>query len=69
MLRNKTLTYSSRTAALMLQYMDTVDIMRTILRTEHTGNWALHIAAISEMLPFMTASLHNFYTKSAWIYV
>jgi len=53
----------------MLQYMDTVDIMRTILRTEHTGNWALHIAAISEMLPFMTASLHNFYTKSAWIYV
>ena len=42
MLRNKTLKYS-RTSALRLQYMDMVDMMRTLLRTEHTGNWALHI--------------------------
>ncbi|WAR03769.1 hypothetical protein MAR_010327 [Mya arenaria] len=49
--------------------MDMVDILRKFLRAERTGNWALHIAAISEMLPFMAASGHNLYTKSARIYV
>ncbi|WAR15643.1 LOW QUALITY PROTEIN: hypothetical protein MAR_005748 [Mya arenaria] len=61
LLRNKTdfLKSSSRTAALCLQYMDMVDILRKFLRTERTGNWALHIAAISEMLLFIAASGHN----------
>ena len=49
--------------------MDMVDILRKFLRAERTGNWALHLEAISEMLPFMAASGHNLYTKSARIYV
>ncbi|KAJ8414824.1 hypothetical protein AAFF_G00023470 [Aldrovandia affinis] len=67
--KTESLKSSSRTAALWLQYMDMVDILRKFLRAECIGNWALHLEAISEMLPFMAASGHNLYTKSAWIYV
>ena len=68
-MRNKTesLKFFSRTAALWSQYMDMVDILRKFLRAERTENWALHLEAISEMLPFMAASGHNLYTKSAGI--
>jgi hypothetical protein len=65
----ESLKSSSRTAALWLQYMDMVDILRKFLRAECTGNWALHLEAISEMLPFMAVSGHNLYTKLARIYV
>ena len=60
---------SSRTAALWLQYMDMIDILRQYIRTERTGNWALHLEAISKMLPYLAASGHNHYTKSAWVYL
>ncbi len=43
---------SSRTAALWLQYMDMVDILRKYIRAERTGNWELHLQAVSEMLPY-----------------
>jgi hypothetical protein len=71
LLPNKTesITFSSRTAALWLQYMAMIDILRKFLRAESTGNWTLHLAAKAEMLPFMAASGHNLYTKSAQIYV
>lgn len=66
LLRNKreSLQSSSRTAALWLQYIEMVDILCKFLRAERTGNWALHLEAISEMLPFMAASGQNLYTKS-----
>ena len=60
---------SSRTAALWLQYMNMVDILRQYIRAEHTGNWALHLECISKMLPYLAASGHNHYTKSAWVYL
>ena len=60
---------SSRTAALWLQYMDMIDILRQYIRAERTGNWALHLEAISKMLPYLAASGHNHYTKSAWVYL
>ena len=60
---------SSRTAALWLQYMDMIDILRQYIRAERTGNWALHLDAISKMLPYLAASGHNHYTKSAWVYL
>ena len=63
------LNYYSRTAYLWLLYMDMVNILRKLLRSEHTGYFTLHIAAISEMFPFMAASRHNVYTKSVRIYV
>ena len=60
---------SSRTATLWMQYMDMVDTLRKFLRAEHTGNWELHLQAVSEMLPYLAASGHNNYTKSALIYL
>ena len=60
---------SSRTATLWLQYMDMVDILRKYIRAERTGNWELHLQAVSEMLPYLAASGHNNYTKSAWVYL
>ena len=60
---------SSRTAALWIQYLDMMDIVRKFIRAERTGNWALHLESLSEMLPFMAAAGHNLYTKSVQLYV
>ena len=60
---------SSRTATMWLQYMDMVDILRKYIRAERTGNWELHLQAVSEMLAYLAASGHNNYTKSALIYL
>lgn len=50
-----------RTATLWLQYMDMVDILRMFIKAERTGNWRLHLQALSEMLPYLAASWHNLY--------
>ena len=60
---------SSRTAALWLQYMDMIDILRKFVRAHLTGNWELTLQALSDMLPYLAASGHNHYTKSLWIYL
>ncbi len=49
--------------------MDMVDVLRKFIRAERTGNWNLHLQAVSEMLPYLAASGHNNYTKSALIYL
>lgn len=46
-----------------------VNILRKLRRAKWTGNWALHLEAISEMLPFMAASGHNLYKKLSRIYL
>jgi len=58
-----------RTSQLWLQYMDMVDILLKFLKAERTGNWDLHLQAITEMLPFLAVSGHNLYTKSVRIYL
>ena len=60
---------SSRTSALWLQYMNMIDVLRKFIRAERTGNWELHLQALSEMLPYMAASGHNHYTKSGLVYL
>lgn len=60
---------SSRTATLWLQYMEMVNILRKYIRAERTGNWELHLQALSEMLPYMASSGHNHYTKSGLVYL
>lgn len=57
---------SSRTASL---YMDMVSILCEFIKAECTGNWELHIEAISDMLPYLAASGHNLYTRSARKYL
>ena len=49
--------------------MEMVDILRKYIRAERTGNWDLHLQALSEMIPYLAASGHNNYTKSALIYL
>ncbi|KAK7111652.1 hypothetical protein V1264_011253 [Littorina saxatilis] len=57
------------TAALWIQYMDMVDILRKFLKAERTGNWDLHLSTAHEMMPFMAAAGHNLYTKSLHLYL
>ena len=49
--------------------MGMVDILRKYIWGEHTGDWNLHLQAVSEMLPYLAASGHNNYTKSALLYL
>lgn len=65
----ESLKVSSRTAALWIQYMSTIDILRNYIRGERTGNWELHLQALQDMLPYMAASGHNLYTKSVRVYL
>ena len=59
----------SRTAAVWLQYMAMVDILRTFIKAERTANWELHLQALSEMLPYLAASGHNLYVKCGHLYL
>ena len=68
----QTLTESltkDRTAKLWLQYMDMVKILRKFIKAEHMGNWSLHLEAVVDMLPYLAASGHSLYAKSARIYL
>ena len=57
------------TSTLWFQYMDMIDILRTFLKDERTGNWKLHLQSMYDMLPYFVASGHNLYGKSAYIYL
>ena len=59
----------SRTAALWLQYMHMIDIMRKSIKAERTGNFKMHLESVKDMLPFLAAAGHNHYTKSSWLYL
>ena len=60
---------SSRTAALWLQYMEMVDILRQFIKAERTANWELHLQTVNKMLPYFAASGHNNYLKCAYLYL
>lgn len=49
--------------------MEMVDIVRSFLRSERTGDWSLNLQTLLNMLPYMAASGHNLYTKSLHIYL
>ena len=59
----------SRTAALWLQYMHMIDIVRKSVKAERTGNFKMHLESVKDMLPFLAAAGHNHYTKSSWLYL
>lgn len=63
---------NQRTAVLWIQYMQymhMVDILRTLIRAERTGNWKLHLQAVHDMLPYFAAAGHNPYAQSAYLYL
>ena len=58
-----------RTAALWLQYLEMISLLKAFITAERTGNWLLHIQTLHAMLPYFAAAGHNMYAKSAYIYV
>lgn len=46
-----------------------ISIIRKLITSERTSNWALHLQALNDMLPFLAASGHHLYTKSVHIYL
>lgn len=60
---------SFRTSKLWFQFMDMVDILRRFIKAERVGDWNLHLHTIKEMLPYLAASGHNIYVKSARVYL
>ena len=57
------------TASLWIQYLDMIRILRKFIGAERLGIWYLHLEAVSEMLPYLAASDHSLYAKSASIYL
>ena len=49
--------------------MHVVDILRTFIRAERTGNWKLHLQAVHDMLPYFAVAGYNSYAKSAYLYL
>ena len=39
------------------------------INAERMGNWSLHLEAVLDMLPYLAASGHSLYSKSAGIYM
>ena len=63
-----TLSLTSPTARLWLQFNDMIDILLKSIKAERTGNWLLGLEAVKEMLPYFSASGHLHYLKSAYLY-
>ena len=60
---------NKRTCSLWLQYLRMVQLLRTFIKAERTGNWLIHLDTVKQMLPFFAAAGHNLYLKSANVYV
>ena len=54
----------SRTARLWFQYMEMIQVMRSFIWSERTGDWKLSLRSQIQMLPFLAGSGHHLYTKS-----
>jgi len=59
----------SRTAQLWIQYMEMVELLRTFVKAERTGNWQLQLSTLKQMLPYFTAAGDNLYAKSVYPYL
>ncbi|KAK3097968.1 hypothetical protein FSP39_014885 [Pinctada imbricata] len=59
----------SKTSQLWLQYLEMVELLRTFIKAERTGNWDMHLQTIRLMLPYFAATGHNLYAKSIYMYL
>jgi hypothetical protein len=59
----------SPTAKLWLQYIEYVETLKVFIRAERTGDWNLHLVAITKMLNLFAATGHINYAKSARLYL
>lgn len=65
----KVLSCKSRTAKLWLQYTDMIQLVRSFIRSERTGNWNLILSTMQKMHPYFAAAGHNHYAKCIWIFI
>lgn len=67
--RTNLLKSQSRTSKLWILYLNMVEIAKTFIWAERTGNFEMHLQAVSHMLPFFASLGHNNYAKCARIYL
>jgi hypothetical protein len=65
----KTEKERSRTGRLWLNYMEQVSLIKLFIYAERTGDWALHLNSIRQMISYFHAAGHLAYAKSARIYL
>ena len=46
-----------------------IDILQKFIKAERVDQWELHLQAVYEMMPYIAASGHNLYVKSAYLYL
>ena len=49
--------------------MKMMDILRMFLKGERMCIWAFHIQTLYDMMPYLSASGHNLYTKCIHVYL
>ena len=59
----------SKTSLLWFQYMHTIEILHRFLKAEPSSNWMLHLQTVCKMMSFCTASGHQQYEKSSYMYL
>jgi len=67
--RKDSVTHSSATAQLWVQYIEHVDLLKAFIRAERTGDWDLHLYTLSKMINVFAACGHNKYAKSGRLYL
>ena len=63
------LAEQSPTAKLWLQYIEYIETLKLFIRAERSGNWSLHLVAVTRMLNLFAATGHINYAKSARLYL
>ena len=57
------------TGKLWVQYMGMVDLLKTFLRSQRTGDIQLYLRCLQDMHPYLAASGHNHHVKSEQIHL
>lgn len=60
---------SGRTQKLWVQYLKMIAVITLFVRAERSGDWNLHIYSVQLMLPYLHASCHLNYARSAHVYL
>ena len=60
---------TSPTSKLWLMYLEMMDIVRRYIYAERSGDWALHLATVEEMLPYLVSAGHTKYTACVPQYI
>lgn len=63
------LASKSRTAKFWLQYLHYIDVLKMFIFAERSGNWAMHLTAISKMIDLFSVTGHINYSKCAKLYL